>query len=91
MFSCLVLYSILLSKENVNFSVLQGVDPEKSLLERVKDCSLKSAEDYVTDIDQADLTDTESEVAVGEGIVGLQEVSYNLFHSWSFIILFLYN
>ncbi|KAF6204719.1 hypothetical protein GE061_018880 [Apolygus lucorum] len=41
----------------------EGVDGSSSLLDRLKICHIKTAEDYIVDIDQAELTDTDSDVA----------------------------
>ncbi|BES92864.1 ATP-Hypothetical protein region [Nesidiocoris tenuis] len=51
----------------MNFTKIRLIDKEgfeasSSLLDRLKICSIKTAEDYITDIDQAEVTDTDSDV-----------------------------
>jgi len=56
----------------------EGISPESSLYERVQMCVMKTADDYVQDIDQSDLTDTDSdigdEVKVEEDVTPLLEL-----------------
>lgn len=44
----------------------EGFDEESSLWERLNKCRVKTAEDYITDIDQAEVTDTESDCGDGD-------------------------
>lgn len=44
----------------------EGFSEESTLLERLNSCQVKTAEDYITDIDQADVTDTDSDAGDGE-------------------------
>ncbi|KAK9498262.1 hypothetical protein O3M35_002940 [Rhynocoris fuscipes] len=40
----------------------QGIDSESSLAQRLQMCHMRTAEDYIVDIDQAELTDTDSDL-----------------------------
>ncbi|XP_073979888.1 uncharacterized protein isoform X2 [Rhodnius prolixus] len=44
----------------------EGIDSDSSLIERLQICQMRTAEDYILDIDQAEVTDTDSDVGDGE-------------------------
>uniref|UniRef100_A0A023F2R4 Diphthine--ammonia ligase n=1 Tax=Triatoma infestans TaxID=30076 RepID=A0A023F2R4_TRIIF len=44
----------------------EGIDSDSSLIERLQMCRMRTAEDYILDIDQAEVTDTDSDVGEGE-------------------------
>ncbi|KAL1131383.1 hypothetical protein AAG570_011000 [Ranatra chinensis] len=52
--------------------IKMNIDSDAPLIERLRGCPFKTAEDYITDIDQADLTDTEPETG-GEELVSVQQ------------------